>query len=581
MCVAWLAQVQVLDEGMTGDDLIGTVVIPIPPEGFPITKAKQWYDVDTGGRVELQVYTCLLLTESNTGVGSRCHRGPHWTHLDQDGGEGQVGTVLGFRKRNGDRHGKYPSKHPPLCAVVQWDNGVKCLYPIGQVNTEVLLSGDEVQVYDLAVTNLSEADRDSRGADRRKSQIKSESLERARLKQEREAREKAEMELRMAKEKAEQQRLQREKTKQEQEKRKQAEEEIARIREVEEQERAREEKERRVQEKEKERQAEEARKAQEAREQAASVTLQALVRQFLAKSQLARMVAERIAAVHIQVQTRVWLARRKVKKKQRQRAQWRATTRKFLRQQRRLALNMQALYRGHAVRRLCAMRWGFARGRFSDGEGGGVFVHVKSASGLPDTAMFGSQNPYAKICLLQQPRQKKQQVEGGEGGSGGQAEFNPDDPFGEASASLVANSIFGSEDEMNPEDEVLASERTEVCEEGGTEPKWTKQHDNKLLLPLVGYKVEVPGVAAGGSSGGVRRQQSVRPSRLVLEIWDEGVIQDTLLGSAKVELPFWDRHSKRAKVQHLLMSLGGSVDCEVCLVSNEELDGGGGESVSP
>ena len=53
-------------------------------------------------------------------------------------------------------------------------------------------------------------------------------------------------------------------------------------------------------------------------------------------------------------------------------------------------------------------------------------------------------------------------------------------------------------------------------------------------------------------------------------------LADTLLGSTEIELPFWHKRSKQASVQHLLMSLGGSVDCEVCLVDKDELDGGGG-----
>ena len=54
-------------------------------------------------------------------VGLRVVRGPDWNWIDQDGGEGFVGTVAGLEGGGGE-------------VVVQWDMGQRCRYRCGRDN---------------------------------------------------------------------------------------------------------------------------------------------------------------------------------------------------------------------------------------------------------------------------------------------------------------------------------------------------------------------------------------------------------------------------------------------------------------
>ena len=69
--------------------------------------------------------------------GMRVIRGPDWSHRNQDGGRGHVGTVIGAKS----------TIHPNYSegtAMVQWDNGDKGLYKTG------LDKAFELRVYDSA-----------------------------------------------------------------------------------------------------------------------------------------------------------------------------------------------------------------------------------------------------------------------------------------------------------------------------------------------------------------------------------------------------------------------------------------------
>ena len=49
----------------------------------------------------------------------RVVRGPDWEWMDQDGGDGYVGTVVGLEDGGG-------------AVVVQWDTGQRCRYRCGE-----------------------------------------------------------------------------------------------------------------------------------------------------------------------------------------------------------------------------------------------------------------------------------------------------------------------------------------------------------------------------------------------------------------------------------------------------------------
>ena len=131
---SWL-RLQLFNENAVNDDLIGTAEIRFFDQGhFSGYGQKSWYPVDSGGRIEATINFCNPLTDETITVGCRCRRGPHWTHGSfYDGGEGGLGTVLGYRDGKGKRFGTYPAriaKKP--CAVVKWDTGRKAFYPIGE-----------------------------------------------------------------------------------------------------------------------------------------------------------------------------------------------------------------------------------------------------------------------------------------------------------------------------------------------------------------------------------------------------------------------------------------------------------------
>ena len=82
-----------------------------------------------------------LVTARSVAVNLRVMRGPDWRKGDQDGGEGNVGTVLGFKFAGGSTQGppnmaRLLNRIPPLSAVVVWDTptgpgGRKLFYAIG------------------------------------------------------------------------------------------------------------------------------------------------------------------------------------------------------------------------------------------------------------------------------------------------------------------------------------------------------------------------------------------------------------------------------------------------------------------
>jgi hypothetical protein len=57
-------------------------------------KQKKWFDVDSGGRVQLNLFFCNVVTPHNVQLGSLVVRGPHWTEGDFYDKKGQ-GLIIG------------------------------------------------------------------------------------------------------------------------------------------------------------------------------------------------------------------------------------------------------------------------------------------------------------------------------------------------------------------------------------------------------------------------------------------------------------------------------------------------------
>ena len=73
--------------------------------------------------------------QSLVGVGVRVVRGPDWKWGDQDGGEGNAGTVIDTPDSDYKHHG-------PRTVTVVWDSGIKAQYragPLGCCDLRVIL----------------------------------------------------------------------------------------------------------------------------------------------------------------------------------------------------------------------------------------------------------------------------------------------------------------------------------------------------------------------------------------------------------------------------------------------------------
>lgn len=88
--------VEVWNENLTTDDLVGQTTIPLGKQRLFNTPQKFFYDLEPQGRVELTIHAMLAVTDSNVALGMRVGRGPDWNHGSQDGGIGGGGTVKGF-----------------------------------------------------------------------------------------------------------------------------------------------------------------------------------------------------------------------------------------------------------------------------------------------------------------------------------------------------------------------------------------------------------------------------------------------------------------------------------------------------
>lgn len=72
-------------------------------------------------------------------VGLRVVRGPDWKWEDQDGGEGNVGTIVKIGTESS-------SKTPDKTVVVIWDNNVETNYRVGYENAFDLRIFDNAQI---------------------------------------------------------------------------------------------------------------------------------------------------------------------------------------------------------------------------------------------------------------------------------------------------------------------------------------------------------------------------------------------------------------------------------------------------
>ena len=98
-------------------------------------------DSDGGGATGSNHTQREIVTARSVALNLRVMRGPDWRKGDQDGGEGNLGTVLGFKFAGGATQGpenmaRLLNRIPPLSAVVVWDTasgagGRKLFYSIG------------------------------------------------------------------------------------------------------------------------------------------------------------------------------------------------------------------------------------------------------------------------------------------------------------------------------------------------------------------------------------------------------------------------------------------------------------------
>lgn len=72
-------------------------------------------------------------------VGYRVVRGPDWRWNDQDGGEGNLGTVVEVGKTGSNTS-------PEKTVIVQWDNGARTNYRMGYHGAYDLLIYDNATV---------------------------------------------------------------------------------------------------------------------------------------------------------------------------------------------------------------------------------------------------------------------------------------------------------------------------------------------------------------------------------------------------------------------------------------------------
>jgi hypothetical protein len=558
-------QLQIFTAGSFNDDVVGTVVVPVPQEGFPLGRQnskKDWLELDTGGQLQVRIFHEVLLTEDNCKIGSRCHPGPHWTYksenqTDRSNGANDeatssaalpLGTVEGFRRSDGDKEGEYKPRGPPLCAMVRWDateedDGAQ-LYRIGAVNKE-LLSGGGVSIYDLAVTHIDLGKEEEIRKAKEAEEAETKAAQELRLQAERaaEAREKAEEELRVAKELEEEQEELRAKARLEAQAQDAAEKELELLKSRAQEAKAQEQEERLERERiEKEKQKRAAVHVQRvcrawAAKQfvlrlRAAIHLQRIGRGQIAKQKLTELRLRVASALVVQVRVRVWVAQRRLAAKKERRRQWKLGVKTFMRQRRSLAATLQRLYRGYRIRSLCRAR-----------RQGCVCVKIKKADGVADVGILSAQDPYAKVSLCVRPwavaavEKIIEKINRTNPGSEDTKSLNFErvDRYSQGTMKRRRSGGKGTgkgKGEDRVELLVLQTERTEAVTSGGTDPVFEKKHSNTLVVPL--------NPQCGSWCGGSDVIERVPSGALMLlvELWDEGVVSDTIIGAAEVDIPF-------------------------------------------
>jgi hypothetical protein len=586
-------QLQIFTASSFTDDLVGAVSVPVPAEGFPLGRGsskKEWLDLDTGGQLQVRIFHEVLLTEDNCKLGARCHAGPHWTFKsrsvtgcsngageDASNGNGTPsapalvnGTIESFRRSDGEKEGEYKSRGPPLCAMVRWDGSDEAceeqLYHIGAVNKE-LLSGGGVSIYDLAVTHIDVGKEEVLRKAKEAQAAEEESAKALRVQAEEaaEAREKAEEELRRAKVVEEKEESLRQLAKLEQDAQELAEKELALLKSRAQEAKAKEEEERLERErKEKIKRTHAATEIQRAcrvwsakqtvRRLRAAIHLQRIGRGRLAKQKLAVLRLRLVAALRLQVRVRVWIAQRKLAAKKERRRQWKLSVKTFMRQRRSLAGTLQRIYRGYRVRNLCRSR-----------RQGCVCIKVKKGDGIADVGMFSAQDPYAKVSLCVRPwamqlvEKEIATLNRARGGAEDveKLDFERVERFSKGTMKRRRSGGKGTgkgKGDDSAELLVLQSERTETVTSGGTDPVFEKKHNNTLVLPLCAKCS-----SWCGASDVIERVPS-GALMLLVELWDQGVVSDTIIGAAEVDIPFVPYRKPGAR-RRSMMSLATAANC--------------------
>jgi hypothetical protein len=555
---------EVLNEVSTApvDETVGMVELDLTDVCEQYTGQRMAHPCSTGGSVECSIFFVEPLCEDNCTVGCQCRPGPHWSEAE---GQDELGTVVGFRKADGSRYGKFPGKYPVLHAVVKWGTGGvgknsrSKLYKIGAaeelMDEEVGLVTDIIGIaaiggglgitpagpslnpprYELEFVSaeMSATLMAMNGVKMTKAegtkQANKEALENSKKKKAEKQilDEKRKNEEKKKREAVDMQQVKRKQEKEERQSLKLAQKEAA-LKEAmsETQDQAQLAKMKQQQEELAKKRADDTKHAQ--RREWAAMRMQCVIRRQAAKKQVDRKRKRKLAAavrdravLLLQRCYRRMVAQKHVAHRRYIRYRFKKAVRKqilivskYKEGQRRLLLTVkcQAIFRGWIQRRL-----------WHAYHSGGVCVFIKRCKELKNVGLL-RQDPYAKVTLW---------------------------PSG-TTARTAAVKGAGAQ---------------------STDPSFEPKHGQELLLPI-GPAEDAEGEQNNEDGEGVVESVTV-------EIWNSagGMGADKLVGSCEIDLPFVGRDD--AQFQQHKLSTGGVVELKVFVVSREEVLAGAVKQRTP
>jgi hypothetical protein len=534
------------------DESVGTIELDLTDVSEQYSGQRMAHPVTTGGSLECSLFFVEPLCVDNCTVGCQCRPGPHWSESE---GQSELGTVVGFRKADGSRFGKFPGKYPVLHAVVKWGAGGKNsrskLYKIGAAeevgDDEVIGSSLVTEIMGISSIGLPSAESNAprfelefvpaemgallsmNGAAKKTKKANKEAL--AKAKQQKEEQEKEEQKRKEGeKKKKEAVDLAQVKRKEEKQGRaalKRAKKEAALAEAiVEVKDEAQLASMKQQQDELAQERAEEVKHAQ--RRSWAAMRMQCVIRRRAANKQVCRkrkqMLAKKVrarAVLLLQSCYRRTVVQRFVARRHFVRCRFRKAVRKHIwivskykEGQRRLMLTIkcQALYRGWVQRQL-----------WHAYHHGGVCVCFKRCKGLKNVGLL-RQDPYAKVTLW---------------------------PAGVTGRTVAVKGV-GTR---------------------GVDPEFEPKHGQELLLPIGPTDGEGGGRNEEGDDGMVES--------VAIEMWNSagGMGADKLIGTCEIDLPFVHRNDAVYK-QHEL-STGGVVELKLFVVSREEVLAGAVKQQTP